>query len=479
MKPDVVLLRVMSNDDGQSSSRKPDASNVEPSRRTFLKATGAVATAGALGTQEVGAHGDYPPRVVGYYPYWADNYEPGDVPYSKITHLNYAFLNVESDGTVVLADSSHDSLIKDLASYDDENTVFEFSISDGWYPQDYSDAASTSENRQRFAKTAVDHVLNYGFDGLDLDWEYPDGTTRDSDPENFALLVEAVRNELDERVGTWAHLTIAASANPNTADKAYKDRIFDYLDHVNVMTYDYHGDWSNDTNFNAPLDSPPEDPDGQQDWNVAHSMDYWAGRAVTKDKLVMGTPFYGRSYSGVSSTNEGLFNSFDSSSSETYYNIQENILPQSDYEYHWHHDAKVPWLYSAAEGVFIAYDNEESISNKCSFVNDNGFGGVMCWELSQDRSNTLIADIHEYVHGGYTNAKFDDQEHTVTTADLSVRDGPGTSYTRIDTAPQGTTGTVTDGPVHNDGYTWWKVDYYDGVSTGWSAQGSDWLVWDY
>lgn len=64
-------------------------------------------------------------------------------------------------------------------------------------------------------------------------------------------------------------------------------------------------------------------------------------------------------------------------------------------------------------------------------------------------------------------------EHAVTSADLSVRDGPGTNYTRIDVAPQGYTGTVIDGPVDNDGYRWYKVDYEGDVATGWSA--ANWL----
>ena len=463
----------MSDRQEQASSRTGQKSTAGPSRRNFLKGTGALVAAGAFGSHEVGAHGDYPKRVVGYYPYWASSFGPADIPYDKITHLNYAFLNPQSDGTVVLADPSHDSIITDLASYDDENTVFQFSISGGWYPQEYSDAAATAANRSRFAQTAVDHVVNYGFDGIDVDWEYPDGTTRASDPENFALLIEAVRNELDSRVGTWAHLTIAGSANPNTVNSAYKDRIFQHLNHVNVMTYDYHGDWSNDTNFNAPFDSPPDDPDGQQNWSVSHSMNHWASRPVANSKLVMGIPFYGRSFSGVSSTNDGLFNSFSSSSSETYYNIQQNIKPQSDYEYHWHSGAKVPWLYSAVEGTFISYDNESSISNKCNFVNNNGFGGVMCWELSQDASNTLITTMHESVHGSQTSTKFDPGDRTVTTSSLSVRDGAGTSNTRIDTAPQGTTGSVTDGPVNSDGYTWYEIAYDDGIADGWSA--ANWL----
>lgn len=64
-------------------------------------------------------------------------------------------------------------------------------------------------------------------------------------------------------------------------------------------------------------------------------------------------------------------------------------------------------------------------------------------------------------------------EHAFASADLSVRDGPGTSNTRLDVAPQGTSGTVIDGPVDADGYRWYKLDYDGGVATGWSA--ANWL----
>jgi N-acetyl-anhydromuramyl-L-alanine amidase AmpD/uncharacterized protein YraI len=64
-------------------------------------------------------------------------------------------------------------------------------------------------------------------------------------------------------------------------------------------------------------------------------------------------------------------------------------------------------------------------------------------------------------------------EHAFASADLSVRDGAGTGYTRLDVAPQGTPGTVVDGPVDNDGYRWYKLDYDEGVATGWSA--ANWL----
>jgi chitinase len=465
-------------DQSQSDSSRTGEQPTSASRRTFLKGTGAVAVTAAVGSGVVGADtSSTGNRIVGYYPGWAsDKLPPSEVPYGKLTHLNFAFLTPQSDGTVVLERSSDDQTLTELSNYDDESTVMSLSISGGWYPQEYSDAAATAERRQRFAETAVDHVQTYGFDGIDLDWEYPDGTTRNGDPENFELLVEAVRNELDARMGSWTSLTIAGSASPNTAADAYRDGVFDHLDFVNVMSYDFHGDWSNDTNFNAPLRSPPEDPDGQQDWNVASSMEYWATRPPAKSDLVMGVPFYGRRYTGVAGGNAGLFESFDSSSAVAYDEIASTYESDPDYEYHFHHDAENPWLYSPADDEFVAYDDLASISRKMRYVTANDFGGAMCWELTQDTTETLVTEMHDEMHGDQSLAALAHRDHVVTTAEVWIRDGPGTSNAHVDTAPSGTTGTIVDGPVESDGYAWYEVEYDDGITNGWTALGDGWLA---
>lgn len=368
-------------------------------RRTVLRTAGVLATTPLLGRIAGVARAEPDtithPRIVGYYPSWAGDYTPSDIPYDKLTHLQYAFLEPQSDGTVVVGGAAKADLLSELQAYDNENTVFVLSISSGWYSGTFSDAASTPERRQRFAKTAIDIMEKYNFDGLDLDWEFPDGTVRAEDPHNFTLLLEECRKQLDSRIGSWTSLSIAGSQNYNTIDQAYEvDIISDYLDYVNVMTYDFNGGWSNDTNFNAPLYAASDDSDGNTTFNANYAMEHWAGKSIATDKLVVGMPFYGRSFSGVAPANDGLYNSFDSETAETYQTIEETIKPQSDYEYHWHPEAAVPWLYSSADQTFISYDDADSIANKAEYARESDFGGAMCWELSQDPSNTLIDEIH-------------------------------------------------------------------------------------
>lgn len=127
---------------------------------------------------------------------------PEDVPFVKITHLNYAFLGPNSNGEVNLPESGDRSpeLLERLRemSREHEGTSFMFSISAGWYSETFSDAVLTAERRQRFERTAIDIVQEYDFNGIDIDWEYPDGTTREEDPQNVTLLLMEIRQQFDE-----------------------------------------------------------------------------------------------------------------------------------------------------------------------------------------------------------------------------------------------------------------------------------------
>jgi chitinase len=336
-----------------------------------------------------GGTGSLEKRSVGYFQRFGGedtSYGPADVPYDDLSHLNVFSLEPQSDGSVVLKDSYQDDLLTDFSSYNDDTTTFMLTV----YGDEttFSDAAATSTRRSRFATQAVDHVVNYGFDGLDIDWEFPDGSHRSSEPEDFVKLIQACRDELDSRVGTSAELSVAVSAAPSKIDTYNVADFEPYVDHVNVMTYNYHGDWSNDTNFNSPLDEPDDDPDNQDDWSASYTMEYWADKPISKAKLVMGVPFYGYAYYGVAGTNKGLFQDYSSAEAVLY----DDIDP-ANYSQYWHHDSDVPWLYSWSDDTFVSWVNEASVANKAEWVMENDFGGAFCWELGHNTDNSLITEM--------------------------------------------------------------------------------------
>ncbi|WP_158059475.1 glycosyl hydrolase family 18 protein [Halorussus halophilus] len=408
---------------------------VSGERRTFIKSSGALAAVPLVGGvagaaederteargSERGEDGD-DRRVVGYYPSWASEYGPRDVPYDKITHLNYAFLEPTSEGEVKLAvtGDADPELLEEFreVTHEQPDTSFVFSIQAGWYSGRFSDAASTAERRERFARTAIDLVEKYNFDGIDIDWEYPDGTIREEDPHNLVLLFREIRRQFDELESEDVEdhdddgdredgeddrsyeLSMAASANPRIIDTQKVEALSDLVDFLNVMNYDFHGTWNERTHFNAPLYPVPDAPNANPEFTANHAMRHWASKPIAKEKLNFGLPFYGRTFENVQNdqpSDHGLFQPFAGGGARTYGDIMENVRRGTDYEYHWHSEARVPWLYSEADDVFISYDDRHSIREKTKYTVDNDFGGMMCWELSQDPSNVLLETIDRHL----------------------------------------------------------------------------------
>jgi chitinase len=119
---------------------------------------------------------------------------------------------------------------------------------------------------------------------------------------------------------------------------------------------------------------------------------------VPPDKLVLGVPFYGRGWRGVPSTENGLFQPVaglapggDGQGAFSYSELKANYLPR--YQRFWHAEARVPWLYDREAGVFISYDDPESLAIKADYILARGLGGAMFWELTQD-GGELVEALH-------------------------------------------------------------------------------------
>lgn len=366
-------------------------------------------------------------RVIGYFTSWGifdREYLVTDIPADKLTHINYAFANISEDGEIVLGDEWADTQIpypdddeesdelkgnfRQLQLLKEAHPHLQTLISvGGWsWSGRFSDAALTPESRATFARSAVAFILDYGFDGVDIDWEYPTGSglegnvERPEDAENYILLLAELRAQLDmqtETDGKSYLLTITVGAGEREYQGLDWARIHPLVDFISVMTFDMGGPWSEVTAFNAPLyDTMAEPPEGT---STDRSLQGVLAEGVPADKLIMGIPFYGRGWSGVPAENNGLHQPFTGlppgtwdAGSFDYRDLVVNYV--GTFERFWDDTAQVPWLYDADSGVMISYDDAESIAGKAAYVREHGLGGIMVWELgTDDDAATLLTAV--------------------------------------------------------------------------------------
>jgi len=376
----------------------------------------------------VRAEGESPQHIVAYFSSWsiyARQFFVTDIAANLLTDINYAFANISDAGECAIGDEWADTQFPypgekegdgllgnfhQLQLLKEKNPDLHTLISiGGWtWSAKFSDVALTDASRKKFATSCVAFMKKYGFDGLDIDWEYPTGggntgnAERPEDPANFILLLTELRSQLDAQGGIDGEhylLTIATGTNKDAIPKVDWKAAQAQLDWINVMAYDFVGSWVSNTGFNAPLYASPNDP--APDNNDDTSIKAYLAAGVSSEKLVLGVPFYGRGWKEVADKADGLFQPYGQIPNGTW---GEGVFEYKDLsnfwidkmERHWDDAAKVPWLYLPKTGMMISYDDPESLGYKVDYVKQNNLGGIMAWELSADSpDHTLLKAVHD------------------------------------------------------------------------------------
>lgn len=328
----------------------------------------------------VSAHAVTPVTAGYYYGAAASGYPPKSVQAGLLTHINYAFAEIEPDtGTLALSNADLENLAG-LRALRQVNPELKIVLAVGGWDGSagFSDAASSKSRRETFARSCAALVREEALDGIDINWEYPvsggaAGTGhRPADKKNFTLLLRAVREELD-RLGDGYVLTATGAAGAGFLEKIEPSAVAEITDHIFLMGYDFNGPWEKQTGFNAPLDG------------IRKSVQAYLQAGVPPEKLVLGMPLYGYRYEGVDSKNNG--SPFKAAASITYHSVVEKYLPA--FPVYRDQTAEVPYLYG--NGMFLSYDDPQSIAAKAAFAKEAGLAGVGFWELSQDSGGTLTA----------------------------------------------------------------------------------------
>ncbi len=359
--------------------------------------------------------------IIGYYPSWRfmeRDYlvTQATIPYEKLTIINYAFFYPNLDGELLgLHPEADEYVLNDLKDPKTGATIENSSLIDyaekhgvkvmlsigGWEDSDnFPSVASQQKTRTRFAQSCVDVIRDYGFHGIDIDWEYPglkahNGTP--ADKENFTLMLHEVRDSLDAHTletQRYYPLSFAASASPSASEGFDVKAVSEILDFINIMTYDFHGSWDPISNHNSPLYKPKKG-DKAASLDAAFRL-YHEHYGVPAEKLNLGVPFYGRTFANcrkLHASHDGASTYFHPEGFADYQMIVNN---PKGFKHKWDDKAKVPYLYNRKEKIIVSYDDPTSVGLKAEYVNHVGARGVIIWTIVGDyldNGETPLLDV--------------------------------------------------------------------------------------
>lgn len=316
-------------------------------------------------------------RTNAYFPEWGiydRNFQVDQIPAGALDAVTYAFADITPGGEVTTYDAYAAGInFPRLKALKQRNPSLKIILAVGGYTLSYRfpQVAATAAARQKFAASAVQFCRANGFDGIDIDWEYPASAT---DKANFTALLAELRRQLS---ADGKLLSAALPASPTFIDLKSASA---QLDWVNLMTYDYHGSWEpNKTGHNAPLYAP----DGMA---ADDTVRLYVGAGVPAGKILLGVPIYGRSWmgaTGVGSSASGVGPGTWEPGMLDYRDLLERLAQPAAYPPSWDSTSRVPYILTP-QGVFISFEDQTSLSDKLDYVKTQGLGGVMFWELSAD-----------------------------------------------------------------------------------------------
>ena len=309
-------------------------------------------------------------KVVGYYPdFIKSDLPPENIKYENLTHILHAFAWPDSLGNISTYDNLLNPTLNNLAHNEGVYISIAFGgygLSDGFAPMVANDST-----RANFVNNAIQFIIDNNYDGIDLDWEFPEDFV---EGQNLTILVSELKEELD-KLEQPKFLSMAINPGDWVGKYFEYSKLADYLDWFNVMAYDYHGAWVNHTGHNAPLFVSGGDTHG----SIHGGITYLNGRGIPKEQMVMGIPFYGRQY-----RSSGLYQSYTDEVDDIRYTGAANRMKSSSWEYFWDNDAKAPYLLNTSRTRFVTFDDTSSIREKYNYVKSNNMDGLMIWALGQD-----------------------------------------------------------------------------------------------
>ena len=313
-------------------------------------------------------------KVVGYYPSWVQkDFTVNDIDLETFTHVIHAFAWPNKDGTLSTYSEMIDPSINTTIHEKGRKILIAIG---GWGNSDeFSPILSDSLKRITFISNIISFLETNQYDGVDIDWEFP---SSESDRKNLSIFINDLRSAMDD-TGEYYLLSMAISSGSWSGQWFEYDELSKYLDWFGVMTYDYHGSWTNHAGHNSPMYSPNNCSDG----SINSSLEYLIKeRNIPPSKIILGIPFYGKEFnaSGVYKIQAG--NVAD---------LRFNSIPIQNLEWthYWDNYSKVPYLINNNSTKIITYDDSLSVHIKTQESIKQNLSGIMVWAIGYDVKNGI------------------------------------------------------------------------------------------
>ncbi|WYZ36481.1 hypothetical protein EsH8_XV_000034 [Colletotrichum jinshuiense] len=352
-------------------------------------------------------------RRIGYYASWStmkscDAVPPEDLDVSGLTHVIFSFAFFDpSTFQITPMDANAGTLLSRFTSLKRRKPGLETWIAiGGWSFNDpgnvpdtrraFSNMAGSADNRRAFIRGLLNFMQTYGFDGVDLDWEYPGAEDRGgvaADYANYPIFLSELRAALGTR-----GISVAIPSSFWYLQNFDLPAMARSISWFNVMSYDIHGVWDSSNRFTGPFIRPHTNLT-----DIENNLELMWRAGVNPAQVTLGLGWYGRSFTladpscnvpnGVCRFTAGANPGQCSNNAGTLTNSEiKRILASGTATESYDAKAGVKWMHWNND-QWVSYDDGVTMQQKMDLASRRCLGGVMIWSIDQDNTGASMDDM--------------------------------------------------------------------------------------
>ncbi|KAF9479509.1 hypothetical protein BDN70DRAFT_806951 [Pholiota conissans] len=414
---------------------------------------------------------------IAYFTNWGiygANFQPTDIVPAPLTHILYAFANVDpSTGIISLTDPYADEqkhfptdswndvgnnlygCLKQLylLKLQQRNLKVLLSIGGWTYSQSGNfNFVTSASSRATFVTSAVQLIEDYGFDGIDIDFEYPSNSAQGQGLADLMTALRTAFNNLASQKGdsTPYLLTAAVAAGAANYANLVVPQMNSALSFWNLMAYDYAGSWLTFADNQANLYGG-----ARTGFNTDSAVKYYTSSGATPGKIVMGVPLYGHAFENTNGLGQPYSGIGPGTIEAGIYSYK--ALPLAGAQVFENTTDVSSYSYNSATKELVSYDTPNIVKIKAQYINSKGLGGSMFWELSTDKvgSDSLVGTSAGILgsldqtknHIDFPNSKWDNIRNNMGQGSAPAPTSTTTTKPPTTTTPPITTPTTTSKPT--------------------------------